>query len=171
MTRIKLFIPLAIFMVMAIFLFRGLYLDPNEMPSALVDKPLPEFSLPELLTGETIDRQTLIGKPFLLNVWATWCPTCIQEHPYLVELSQNGVVIVGLNYKDEDDKAKQWLKRLGNPYAYNVVDAEGRMGLDLGVYGAPETFVVDSNGVIRYRHVGVVNDGVWKTILAPMLLQ
>jgi cytochrome c biogenesis protein CcmG/thiol:disulfide interchange protein DsbE len=170
-TRIKLFIPLAIFMVMAIFLFRGLYLDPNEMPSALVDKPLPEFSLPELLTGETIDRQTLIGKPFLLNVWATWCPTCIQEHPYLVELSQNGVVIVGLNYKDEDDKAKQWLKRLGNPYAYNVVDAEGRMGLDLGVYGAPETFVVDSNGVIRYRHVGVVNDGVWKTILAPMLLQ
>ncbi|WP_086932386.1 DsbE family thiol:disulfide interchange protein [Agarilytica rhodophyticola] len=168
MNRFKLFIPLIVFVVISIFLWRGLSLDPNNVPSALIGKPLPKVSLPALKQERVVEREELLGQPFLLNVWATWCPTCIHEHPYLVKLAERGVKIVGLNYKDETDKALVWLERLGDPYSVNIVDTEGRMGLSLGVYGAPETFIVDSKGVIRYRHAGDVNDRVWKEKLAPI---
>lgn len=168
MNRLKLFVPLIVFAIISIFLWRGLSLDPNRVPSALVGKPLPQVSLPALKQDRVVEREELIGEPFLLNVWATWCPTCIHEHPYLVKLSERGVKIVGLNYKDEDEKALVWLERLGDPYAVNLVDTEGRMGLNLGVYGAPETFIVDSKGIIQYRHAGDINDRVWKEKLAPI---
>lgn len=178
MGRIKLFIPLMIFIVMSVFLWRGLSLDPSDLPSALVDNPLPEFSLPKLSekladkssdenSAELLTRADLIGKPFLLNVWATWCPSCRHEHPYLLELEEKGIDIVGLNYKDESSAAIKWLDQLGDPYRFNVFDEKGTLGLDLGVYGAPETYVVDEQGIVRYRHVGVVDAKVWDTILSP----
>lgn len=168
MKRLKLFVPLAIFLVLAIFLYVGLGNNPNEVPSALVGKPLPNVTLPSLLDDKQIASSELVGKPFLLNVWATWCPTCINEHPFLMQLAEQGVPIVGLNYKDEDEKAKGWLEQLGNPYTHNLVDAEGRMGLNLGVYGAPETFIVDAKGIIRHRHAGDLNARVWQGKLAPI---
>ncbi len=168
MKRLKLFVPLIIFLLLVPFLFVALGKDPSHLPSALVGKPLPEVNLPALSGGKIIERSGLLGQPFLLNVWATWCPTCINEHPYLMQLAERGIKIVGLNYKDEDAKAHEWLRRLGNPYQLNIVDADGRMGLNLGVYGAPETFVVDKDGIIRYRHAGDLNQRVWETKIAPI---
>lgn len=176
-SRLKLFIPLGVFVVIAIFLGFGLGNDPSELPSALIDKPMPAFSLPMLNeelgqpSEKLVTQKDLIGTPFLLNIWATWCPTCIHEHPYLMTLAERGVKIVSINYKDEDEEAKGWLARLGNPYALTIVDREGRLGLDLGVYGAPETFVVDAQGIIRHRHVGEVNEKVWKSTLAPLMME
>jgi cytochrome c biogenesis protein CcmG/thiol:disulfide interchange protein DsbE len=169
--RLKLFLPLLIFAVMSAFLFRGQSLDPQAQPSALIDQPLPEFSLPVLGQERLIQRQDILGEPALLNVWATWCVSCRVEHPYLVQIGESGVPIYGINYKDEDAAAQRWLTELGNPYRANVVDREGTLGLDLGVYGAPETYLVDANGVVRYRHVGVVDERVWQTILQPLYKQ
>lgn len=170
-SRVKLFIPLMLFIVLALFLFRGLSLDPKAMPSALVDHPLPAFSLPSLGEQRQLTRDDVIGQVAFLNVWATWCISCRVEHPYLQQLADRGVPIYGVNYKDEDGAALEWLQALGNPYVANIADREGTLGLDLGVYGAPETYLVDSDGVIRYRHVGVVNERVWTTILEPLYLE
>jgi len=167
-SRLKLFLPLFIFAVLALFLYRGLQLDPKEMPSALIDRPLPEFELPAL-GGGTLTRENLVGQVSLLNVWATWCYSCRVEHPYLQQLADSGVLIYGLNYKDEDAAAASWLVELGNPYQLNIADREGTLGLDLGVYGAPETYILDARGIIRYRHVGVVNEKVWLGILKPLV--
>ncbi len=169
--RLKLFLPLILFAGMAAFLFRGLSLDPQALPSALIDRPLPEFSLPALGEERTLSRAEVIGEVALLNVWATWCPSCRVEHPYLVQLAASGVPIYGLNYKDEDAAAERWLAELGNPYRASIVDREGSLGVDLGVYGAPETYLLDAQGVIRYRHVGVVDERVWQTVLQPMYQQ
>jgi cytochrome c biogenesis protein CcmG/thiol:disulfide interchange protein DsbE len=170
MSRIALFVPLAIFLALAVLLWRGLSLDPTDMPSALIDRPLPEFELPRLTQPEQIiSSSDLIGKPFLLNVWATWCIACRAEHPFLVELANMGVPIYGVNYKDDSDMARQWLGDLGNPYKANIVDAKGDLGMDLGVFGAPETYVVDAEGVIQYKHVGVVDEKVWVERIAPIL--
>lgn len=166
--RLKLFIPLILFAVLALFLLRGLELDPREMPSALIDRPLPEFTLPSLEGDTLVNRDAVIGEVALFNVWATWCVSCRVEHPYLNQLTQQGVPIYGVNYKDEDQDALRWLQELGNPYRLNIVDADGSLGLDLGVYGAPETYLVDAGGVIRYRHVGVVDERVWRDILQPL---
>jgi cytochrome c biogenesis protein CcmG/thiol:disulfide interchange protein DsbE len=166
--RLKLFAPLLLFVVLALFLFRGLSLDPKEMPSALIDRPLPEFSLPSLGQERLLSRNNVIGKVALFNVWATWCVSCRVEHPYLHLLAKQGVPIYGINYKDDDNDALRWLEELGNPYVANIADREGTLGLDLGVYGAPETYVVDAAGVIRYRHVGVVDERVWQTVLQPL---
>ena len=166
--RLKLFIPLILFVVLALFLLRGLELDPREMPSALIDRPLPEFTLPSLESDTLVNRDAVIGEVALFNVWATWCVSCRVEHPYLNQLTQQGVPIYGVNYKDEDQDALRWLQELGNPYRLNIVDADGSLGLDLGVYGAPETYLVDAGGVIRYRHVGVVDERVWRDILQPL---
>ncbi|GAB5449680.1 MAG: DsbE family thiol:disulfide interchange protein [Halioglobus sp.] len=171
LARVKLFIPLFLFAVLALFLFRGLSLDPKELPSALIDRPLPAFSLPNLETGQALDRSSIVGQVSLLNVWATWCVSCRVEHPYLLELAQSGVAIFGLNYKDEDAAARQWLQQLGDPYRLNIADREGSLGLDLGVYGAPETFLLDEQGVVRYRHVGVVDERVWHNTLQPLYQQ
>ncbi|MEE4661675.1 MAG: DsbE family thiol:disulfide interchange protein [Halieaceae bacterium] len=170
MKRLKLFLPLAVFLVLAGFLFRGLSLDPQALPSALIDRPMPAFTLPVLgADGASVDEKALSGEVALVNVWATWCASCRVEHPFLTELARQGLAIYGINYKDEDDKALAWLAELGDPYRLNIVDAEGTLGLDLGVYGAPETYVVDARGVIRYRHVGVVNAQVWQDILSPIV--
>jgi cytochrome c biogenesis protein CcmG, thiol:disulfide interchange protein DsbE len=169
--RVKLFIPLILFALLALFLFRGLSLDPRELPSALIDRPLPEFSLPALGQERTLGRKDIVGKVALLNVWATWCPSCRVEHPYLRQLADDGVPIYSLNYKDNDVAALRWLEELGDPYLLSIADREGTLGLDLGVYGAPETYLLDAGGVIRYRHVGVVDERVWQTILQPLYQQ
>ena len=168
MKRLRLFIPLGLFLVLAAFLMRGLQLDPQALPSALIDQPLPEFSLPALGREETLTRASVTGEAALFNVWATWCASCRVEHPFLTQLAASGVPIYGINYKDEDGPALAWLAELGDPYRVSIVDAAGSLGLDLGVYGAPETYVVDGNGVIRYRHVGVVVERVWTQTLEPI---
>jgi cytochrome c biogenesis protein CcmG/thiol:disulfide interchange protein DsbE len=169
MQRLKLFVPLFIFIILAVFLLNGLERDPNAMPSALIDRPVPEFSLPVLGDEESVVTQSVFqGQPALLNVWATWCISCRVEHAYLNYLSEQGIRIIGLNYKDDIAEANKWLSEKGDPFALSIVDASGRMGLDLGVFGAPETYVIDSSGTIRYKHVGVVDDRVWKKHLLPV---
>ncbi len=170
MQRIKLFIPLIIFAVLAGFFWRGLSLDPNAMPSALLDKPVPQFSLPTLLDDQRlVDQGELKGKVSLLNVWATWCVSCRVEHPFLLQLAEQGVPIYGVNYKDDPIQARKWLQELHNPYVLSLVDADGRLGIDLGVFGAPETYVVDRQGVIRYKHVGIVDERIWRETLQPIV--
>lgn len=169
MERFKLFIPLIAFVVLAGLLFNGLKNDPNELKSVLLGKPVPAFSLPSLNDeSKMITQETFKGKPYLLNVWATWCPSCKVEHPYLLELAHMGITIVGLNYKDESDEARSLLKAMEDPYVDNIVDADGRLGLDLGVYGAPETFVVDASGIIQFKVVGVVTEEIWARDIAPI---
>lgn len=165
MRRFLLFVPVALFLGLAALLYKGLSLDPRELPSALIDRNLPEFRLRKLGTEDYVARDDILGRASLLNVWGTWCPTCVAEHPYLMKLAQEGVPIVGLNYKDVDSKALAWLERLGDPYIVTITDPQGDFGLDLGVYGAPETYVIDARGVIRYRHVGEVNERTWSGAL------
>lgn len=168
--RLLLFIPLAIFGVLGLLFFRGLSLDPNSMPSALLNKPVPKFSLPRLENpSETRNESLMNGKVTLLNVWATWCVTCRAEHAFLNQLKQQGVHILGIDYKDDTADAQRWIAELGNPYDEIVIDADGRLGLDLGVFGAPETYVVDKNGVIRYKHIGDLNQRVWDETIAPIV--
>ena len=147
---------------------RGLQLDPREMPSALIDRPLPEFQLPRLGDDTMVERVNVIGEVAFFNVWATWCISCRMEHPYLQKLADQGIPIFGVNYKDETAAALAWLQELGDPYTLNVEDVEGTLGLDLGVYGAPETYLVDAEGIIRYRHVGVINERIWEGVLQPL---
>jgi cytochrome c biogenesis protein CcmG/thiol:disulfide interchange protein DsbE len=170
MQRLKLFIPLLILVPLGLLLVKALTLDPAEMPSALLDKPVPEFELQALKDPDRLlRRDDLVGRKLLLNVWATWCPSCRVEHPWLVKIAREyGVTIVGLNYKDERNAALAWLARYDDPFAFNIYDVEGRMGLDLGVFGAPETFVIDSQGIVRFKHVGVVDDTVWREVLLPV---
>jgi len=164
---LKRFLPLVAFAALALLLVRGLALDPTALPSARVGQPLPEFDL-QVLGGEyRRSAGQWHGKPALLNVWATWCFSCRVEHPYLLDLAESGVTIYGLNYKDDPAKALTWLEELGNPYAETVVDIDGDFGFDLGVYGAPETYVIDAAGTVQYRHVGVVDERVWTEQLAP----
>lgn len=169
--RVKLFIPLILFVLLALFLFRGLSLDPKAMPSALIDRDLPKFSLPALGQDKLMTAKDIIGEVAFLNIWATWCISCRVEHPHLQKLADRGVAIFGVNYKDEDAAALQWLEDFGNPYRASIADREGTLGLDLGVFGAPETYLVDTAGVIRYRHVGVVDDRVWTNVLEPLYLE
>lgn len=170
-SRLKLFVPLILFALLAMVLFRGLGLDPSEMPSALIDRPLPAFNLPGLGQPGVLSRADVTGEVALLNVWATWCVSCRVEHPYLKQLSAQGVPIFGINYKDDDTAAQRWLDELGNPYRLVIADREGTLGVDLGVYGAPETYLLDADGVVRYRHVGVVDESVWRTVLEPLYLE
>ena len=164
---LKRFLPLVAFLVLVLLLVRGLSLDPTELPSERLGDRVPAFDLPLLNTAERRSADDWTGQPALLNVWATWCFSCRVEHPYLLELAAQGVVIYGLNYKDEPEKAAQWLVDLGNPYTETIVDQRGDFGLDLGVYGAPETYVIDADGIIRHRHVGVVSAQVWTEQLQP----
>ena len=160
--RLALFLPLLGFIVLAIFLMRGLTLDPKAMPSALLNKPFPAFSLPSLVTHTTLTEKKLHGQKMLVNVWATWCITCRVEHPFLMKLASENIPVYGISYKDSDPAAKPWLTEKGNPFRDVIVDAEGRLGIDLGVFGAPETYFVDSNGVIRFKHVGDINPQNWQ---------
>lgn len=169
MTRFLL--PLAVFLVLAVALAAGLRHDPRELPSPLVGKPAPAFVLPVLeQDGHKLGAADLRGKVWLLNVWASWCTACRAEHPVLVDFAaRSQVPLYGLNYKDHDDAARDWLRRMGNPYAASLVDADGRVGIDFGVYGVPETFVIDRNGVVRYKQVGPVTQEVLEHKLIPLL--
>lgn len=166
MPRLLLFIPLILFIILGGFLWKGLSIDPRELPSALLNKPFPEFSLSALQQPERVlTKQDFIGQPVLVNVWATWCPSCRQEHQQLLAIAQTREIpIIGLNYKDERDLAIEWLQQLGNPYQFNIYDDKGMLGLDLGVYGAPETYLLDAQGIIRHRHVGVLTAEAWQEL-------
>lgn len=172
MSKAALFIPLGVFLVLVGFLAVGFKLeDPHRLPSAMIDQPIADFSLSDLKEPDKkITNADLKGQVSLVNVWATWCPNCLVEHPELMRISkEEDVRIIGVNYNDERDKALAWLKRHDNPYAFNIMDNEGKLGINLGVYGAPETYVVDANGVVRYRHVGVVSRKVWEEDLEPLV--
>ena len=163
-------IPLGIFLVVVGFLFVGLKLDPREVPSPLIGKPAPKFDLPVLeQPGKRFVPAEMKGKVWLLNVWASWCVTCREEHPLLVELSKKKLLpILGLNYKDQDPQALEWLKRFGDPYDFSVVDADGRIGIDYGVYGVPETYLIDAEGVIRYKQIGAITPAVLEQKILPL---
>jgi periplasmic protein thiol:disulfide oxidoreductases, DsbE subfamily len=173
MLKFKYLLPLALFIILAIFLAVGLRLNPKDIPSPLIDKPAPAFALPILGTPEKkLSNQDLQGKVWLFNVWASWCVSCRQEHPLLLDLAKLKLVtLVGLNYKDEAPAAAQWLRQLGNPYDVSIMDVDGRLGIDYGVYGVPETFVVDKRGIIRYKHTGPVEPGDIERLFLPLIQQ
>ncbi len=166
-------IPVVVFAVLAGILYVGVVRSPNRstMQSALLGKPAPDFSLPVLgEPGRKLSLADLKGRPWVLNVWGTWCPECRVEHQALLDIArENRVTFVGLNWKDEDAAALQWLEQLGNPYHVVAVDADGRTAIDFGVYGAPETFFVDANGQVQYRHVGAMTPEVWSREFASRL--
>jgi cytochrome c biogenesis protein CcmG, thiol:disulfide interchange protein DsbE len=156
-------IPLGIFLVLVLFLAIGLGRDPHEVPSPLINKAAPTFRLPQLKeSGKTFSAEDMRGKVWILNVWASWCVSCRDEHPLLLEYAKSGAVpIYGLNYKDKREDALAWLDELGDPYVLSAADLDGRVAIDYGVYGAPETYVIDQNGTIRLKHVGPVTPDVW----------
>ncbi|MSQ69015.1 MAG: DsbE family thiol:disulfide interchange protein [Gammaproteobacteria bacterium] len=164
-------LPLAIFVVLVAVLAIGLKLDPRYLPSPLIDHPAPEFSLSTLADESKILRKAdLLGRPLLLNVWASWCRACRVEHPQLLTLAANAEAeIIGLNYKDTRPEALATLAQLGDPYRTTLFDPTGKLGLDLGVYGVPETFVLDRRGVIRYKHVGPLTPAAWRERIQPLL--
>ncbi|MCU0805663.1 MAG: DsbE family thiol:disulfide interchange protein [Burkholderiales bacterium] len=164
-------IPLAIFVVLALFLLRGLGLNPREVPSPLIGKPAPQFQLKQLADpAVAFSGKDMAGKVWLLNVWASWCVACREEHPLLVEVARKNLVpIVGLNYKDEPADAKAWLKQFGDPYSLSVTDRDGRVGIDFGVYGVPETFLIDKAGVIRLKQIGPITPEAWEKKIMPMV--
>lgn len=164
--------PLLVFLALTGLLYKGLGIDSKKIPSPLIDKPAPVFNLPRLkLPEQVISNEDLKGKVSLFNVWATWCAACRHEHPLLIQLQQQGVPIYGLNYKDKRPAAKQWLQRFGDPYLANAFDAKGRVGIDWGVYGAPETFVLDKQGIIRYKHIGPLSVDAIEQKILPLIKQ
>lgn len=164
-------LPLGVFVVLMGFLFTGLTLNPREVPSPLVNKPVPAFNLPTLAAPERrMAPEQLQGQVWLLNVWASWCVACQLEHPVLVDLARTGAVtVIGLNYKDRRDLALGWLGKHGNPYLATLSDTDGRVGLDFGVYGVPETYVIDRQGVIRHKHTGPVTQEFVRDTLLPLI--
>ena len=166
-------IPLVLFLALVAFLAIGLGRDPREVPSPLINQPAPAFRLVELRDpSRSFSSEEMRGKVWLLNVWASWCIACRDEHPMLLELArQNAIPIYGLNYKDKPTDAISWLNELGDPYVLSVSDLDGRVGIDYGVYGAPETFLIDREGVIRLKHIGPITPAVWKNKIAPLVAQ
>jgi cytochrome c biogenesis protein CcmG/thiol:disulfide interchange protein DsbE len=167
----KRFIPFIVFVILAVFFYVGLSLNPREVPSPFIGKPAPAFSLP--VVGEparSFGPEQMRGKVWLLNVWAPWCVSCRQEHGYLMQLAQAGSVpIVGLNWKDKDREAEALLARVGNPYAVVADDLDGRVGIDYGVTGTPETYVIDREGIVRLKHISPITPEVWKEKFEPLL--
>jgi cytochrome c biogenesis protein CcmG/thiol:disulfide interchange protein DsbE len=164
-------IPLAIFLVLVVFLAIGLGRDPHEVPSPLINKAAPTFRLPQLQEPtKTFSAEDMRGKVWILNVWASWCIACRDEHPLLLEYAKSGVVpIYGLNYKDKREDALGWLDELGDPYVVSAADLDGRVAIDYGVYGAPETYVIDQDGTIRMKHIGPVTPDVWSQQVMPLV--
>ena len=171
MKSLRFIVPLAVFLVLVGFLAVGLKLDPHQVPSPLIGKPAPTFKLPRLDDpAQAVSRDAMLGKPWILNVWASWCGPCRDEHPAVVAFARTKQVpLVGLNYKDARSDALAWLKELGNPYDVSLSDLDGRVGIDFGVYGVPETFVIDKSGVIRFKHIGALTPEVLNTKVAPLL--
>ena len=170
---IRVAMPLIIFFTIVGFLAVGLNRDPRLIPSPLIGKPAPPFSLPALRdTERQLTLADLKGQPVLLNIWATWCAACRAEHDFLMEIARRGeVAIFGVNYKDERQAAIGWLAQLGDPYRANIYDPEGILALDLGVYGAPETFLLDARGVIKFKHVGPLTPDVWRRLATHLVEQ
>jgi cytochrome c biogenesis protein CcmG/thiol:disulfide interchange protein DsbE len=166
-------IPLAVFVVMVVFLAIGLTLDPREVPSPFIGKPAPAFNLPQVADAQkTLSPADFKGQVALVNVWASWCVSCREEHPLLLDLSKRNLVpIYGLNYKDRREDALAWLRRYGDPYAASAFDADGRAGIDWGVYGVPETFVIDRGGVVRYKQTGPITPEILENTLLPLIRQ
>lgn len=164
-------IPLVLFAVLVVFLAIGLGRDPHEVPSPLINKPAPAFQLAQLKDpSRTFSPAEMKGKVWLLNVWASWCFSCREEHPLLLQVAKSGVVpIYGLNSKDKREDALSWLAELGDPYVLSVSDLDGRVGIDYGVYGAPETYLIDRNGVIRFKQVGPVTAELWEQKILPLV--
>jgi cytochrome c biogenesis protein CcmG, thiol:disulfide interchange protein DsbE len=164
-------VPFAIFLLLGAFLFIGLQRDPSYVPSPLIGKPAPQFSLPSLQDAAyPVSSQELLGQPWVLNVWGTWCAGCRQEHDALLAIArQKTVPIVGLNWKDDNAQAQQWLNELGNPYSVVAEDREGRVAIDWGVYGAPETFLIGSDGVVLFKHIAPMTLEVWNKEFLPRI--
>lgn len=154
----KTLIPLALFLVLLVFLAIGLTRDPREVPSPLIGKPAPVFTLAQLHEPQkTFESKSMLGQVWLLNTWASWCVACREEHPVLLEFSKTkSVPLIGLDYKDKPEEGRKWLERFGNPYDLSISDLDGRVGIDFGVYGVPETFLIDKQGIIRYKHIGPI---------------
>ncbi len=171
--KAKFLVPLAIFLLLAGFLAYGLKLNPREVPSPLVGKPAPAFRVAQLQAPDaSFGTEDMRGQVWLLNVWASWCVSCRQEHPLLVDLGRRGVVpVVGLNYKDAPADAMGYLAQHGNPYTTIAVDPNGAVGFDYGVYGTPETFLIDRDGVIRYKHIGPLTREKFDRVLMPMIAE
>lgn len=176
MKKIWFLIPLVLFGALAVFLGLGLTHDPSEVPSPLIGKPAPAFALPQLAVdggapaGAQFQSEQMRGKVWLLNVWASWCTSCRDEHPTLLELARKGTVpLIGLDYKDQDADGRRWLAEAGNPYQLVAVDADGRVGIDYGVYGVPETYVIDKAGVIRYKQIGPMSPKVLYEKIMPLI--
>jgi len=171
-SRARLFVPLIVFALVVGIGYAGFSLnDPHELPSALLGKPFPPFEAPLLSDPErTVARSDLLGAPVLVNVWATWCPTCKAEHDELIAIRERtGLKIVGVNYKDDREAALRWLEAYGNPYAMVIEDPDGSLGVELGVYGAPESFLLDAEGTIVYKRVGDINERIWRDELGPLV--
>ena len=166
-------LPLGIFIALVVMLGVGLSLNPREVPSPLIGKPAPEFKLPHLQQPEkSFSPGEARGKVWVLNVWASWCAPCRDEHPLMTALARSGIApVYGLNYKDKREDAIRWLKQYGDPYAASVSDIDGRVGIDYGVYGVPETYVIDKKGVIRYKRVGPVTPEILKEKIAPLIAE
>jgi cytochrome c biogenesis protein CcmG/thiol:disulfide interchange protein DsbE len=168
---LKFALPLAVFFALVAFFAVGLRLDPREVPSPLIDKPAPNFALTRLdAPAQTIRRTDMLGKVWMLNVWASWCEACRDEHPHLVEFARTKALpIMGLDYKDRRDLAQAWLADRGNPYDASLFDEDGRVGIDFGVYGVPETFVIDKLGVIRFKQIGPLTPEVLRDRVLPLV--
>lgn len=173
MKYLRFLLPLGLFIGLVIFLGVGLKLDPKEVPSPLIGKAAPSFALSRLDNpAQTIRREDLLGKVWMLNVWASWCTACREEHPLLVSFSQRKLLpVYGLNYKDERMAGLRWLSNFGNPYEASLYDLDGRIGIDFGVYGVPETFVIDRQGLIRFKHIGPLTPEVIRTRIEPLVRQ
>ncbi len=171
MEKLKFYIPVIGFIALAIVMWRGLYLNPKELPSVLIDKPMPTFQR-ITVDGQQVSNENLPDQIFLLNVWGSYCLPCLIEHPTLMRLAEEGEIpVVGINYRDRQNLAQEWLLDNGNPFAFSILDEDGRFGIDLGVYGAPETYLVDANGVIRFRHVSVLDENVWRQDFLPAIAE
>ena len=173
MKSLRFLVPLGIFLVLCVFLGVGLGLNPREVPSPLIGKPAPAFSLPRLDNADQrLARDDLLGKVWMLNVWASWCAPCREEHPLVVDLAKRQVVpVYGLNYKDTRNAARNWLANLGDPYQATAFDQDGRVGIDFGVYGVPETFIIDKQGIVRLKHIGPLTPDVVRERIEPLVKQ
>ena len=170
MKRLLFIVPALALVVLLVGFYKGLSRDPSILPSQLIDKPVPAFNLPPVKPGEAgLAHTEFTGEPKLLNIFASWCAACRIEHPYLMRLRAYGVPIHGLDWKDDPAAGAAWLEQFGDPYIRTGNDRSGRAGIDLGVTGAPETFVIDGKGRVRYRHVGVVTPQVWEDTIKPLM--
>lgn len=171
MKILRYLVPMGIFLGVLGFLYVGLGLNPREVPSPLVGKPAPAFQLQRLDDpAQTVSQQDLLGQVWMLNVWASWCAPCREEHPLVIDIARRKLApVYGLNYKDQTQAARGWLANLGDPYTATLVDANGRVGIDYGVYGVPETFIIDRRGIIRYKHTGPLTPDVVRTRIEPLL--